>query len=293
MKKLLIGIELVALLGVIASIVFSALSIFAVKPLFLHNIRNVSDSHSTIITPPYWTFWIWFLIYPTQMIWALYALLEKRGSEAATKTNVGFYAMGALLTVPWLFLFDRGHFIPALVVLAAAAVCLNVSATSLSKRVVTYQPVDAAGYRIFFINAIVTFASWLEVATLLNLALVLKDYEVDDGVTSGVCLSILVTNIGVWMIMDGVWLLRYTRLLFAPYIVWLWAAIGIAVNTDDSAVRIIVSILAGVVGFALIARTAIVIALSCVMDVEGEYRVRYEKAPAAEMDEDVLVFEAT
>merc|ERR1712193_159075 len=80
--------------------------------------------------------------------------------------------------------------------------------------------------------------TWTCIASLINLGTCLRYVALlDMEAVSHICLGILITLIVFYFILENLVLDNYIRLLLTPYLVVIWASIGIIVaNKDDETV---------------------------------------------------------
>jgi hypothetical protein len=125
-------------------------------------------------------------------------------------------------------LFDRELLWPALIALFLAQVTLYICTIISAKHLITYgqslidmgQGKEVWLVRILVHNAWGIYASWVTIATLLNLGIVLTYVaNMSVHIASSICLSILATELVVYFIVDNLFFERYLRYLITPYIV--------------------------------------------------------------------------
>ena len=116
-------------------------------------------------------------------------------------------------------------------------------------------------------NGIAFYASWVNIATLINFTIVLAYWgDMDQSDASTVSLSILTADLVVWFVLDIFLLDKLgTRYTFSPYIVVVWALAGILDNNYDAgSTNTIFTIVLIVVGsIALIAKISIMCVRYC------------------------------
>ena len=113
-------------------------------------------------------------------------------------------------------------------------------------------------------NGLSIYATWCTIATLLNLAMVMTYRSAHDISQQDACttsLAILSAEIVVFLVADWVFLDRYTRYTFTPYIVLVVALSGsLAKNyTDGARNTIFTLVLLGVAGVAALVKVFLLV----------------------------------
>lgn len=169
--------------------------------------------------------------------------------------------------IAWLFLFDRDH-IEASFAALIVSTCSLISALALSYRsldkscselVTQGRAVDIWLVRALVHNGLGIYGTWVSVATLLNLAMVITYSDGSDvsiSTASTVALGVLAAEIVVFVSTDLLLLDRYSRYTFTPYIVLVVALAGsISKNWESGATNSIFSaVLLGLAGAALLVK---------------------------------------
>ncbi|GFN89726.1 hypothetical protein PoB_001623200 [Plakobranchus ocellatus] len=216
--------------------------------IFKNTTGDLSDYFATDITPAGWTFSIWGFIYAWQAAWVLYSVINicRRGyGEKPAYTNPEFLppavivlsSITSCLGIAWLISFDRLEVEVAFV----ALICYSLG--MYAALVLSYRGLDKACptlaqqgrtteiwlTRALVHNGLAIQATWVSVATLLNLAMVLT-YSGDKIATikeaGTVSLSVLTVEIVVFAVTDLFLLDRYTRYTLTPYAVLVVALSG-------------------------------------------------------------------
>lgn len=244
----------------IVFIVTVALNALASQPqyssgIFTTDTGNVSHQHPTGITPANWTFSIWGAIYIWMALWIFYCqstICKLTGTSylyqeppVLPSSFYLIYILNLLLNITWLILFDRALFVPSFCVSLAmfitAIIPLGISVYNLNKYLdLMYKDrlsVQVWSIRILVQNGIGMYATWLLVATHLNLDFALfYRWGVTKYVSDLVPLCMLIVFIVTWFTLDILMLDNFTRYLFMPYVVLVVAFTGIVyakVNVND------------------------------------------------------------
>ena len=208
----------------------------------------MSDYFYTAITPAGWTFSIWGVIYTWQALWVIYSIINifrktPHGEPAYSSPEFippALFVLAATtscLGVAWLITFDRLEVEVAFVMLTLYSLGMYASLTVSYRALDTASPELAQQGRTSEIwltrglvhNGLAMQATWVSVATLLNLAMVLtysgsKVASVDTAAT--VSLSVLTLEIAVFAVTDLCLLDRWTRYTLTPYVVLVVALSG-------------------------------------------------------------------
>ncbi len=145
--------------------------------------------------------------------------------------------VGACLNAAWLLTFDRQEIEAAFVTLLLYSVLYYVTLG------ITYAALDKASPRLveqkrtveiwltraLLHNGLAMQATWVSIATLLNMAMVMT-YRADPGVNTTdaatTSLSVLTVEIVVFAVTDLGFLDRYSRYTVTPYVVVVVALLG-------------------------------------------------------------------
>ena len=152
------------------------------------------------------------------------------------------YILNLLLNISWLILFDRTLFVAsfgvALGMFLTAVIPLGISIYNLYKYLdLMYKDrlsVQVWSIRILVQNGIAMYATWLLVATHLNLDIALYyRWGVTKYVSDLVPLCMLIVFIVTWATLDILMLDSFTRYLFMPYVVLVVAFTGVVYAQVD------------------------------------------------------------
>jgi len=271
-KKLLIGINFLALAGLLF---FSYLSTKP-SPLFPRTQVNVSHDHPTEITPSDGTFAIWGVIYSLQVAWTIYSLslnVRKDYGDILPGKFYSYYILSSACNLLWLFAWARVQFGMSLALIFGIALCLVLSVIYASDGLFNYlnqfpsktgkpNKVDVWCVRILVQNGILFYATWVSIATCINLAVYLEyNLGVDRSKSGTAALAILTSIIILWFVLENFVVLEYTRYIISEYIVLIVALSGVikAHWTDghgNQAFALALLILSGVL---LVARIALIV----------------------------------
>lgn len=259
---------------------FAASDIGWKSGIFLNTTNVVSDIFYVEITPAGWMFSVWGVIYIWQGLWLVYGL-----ASIFRKSDSGYlyitppvmppviyvcFILNNLFNVGWLFLWDRLQIGWALPVIGLVPVALYVALFFSFRGLYNYGHIllkqgmnkDIWLIRLLVQNGLAFYATWVTIAPLLNVAIVLHYIgKVAMDTSCTIALSILVVEILAWCIVDN-WLLdRYTRYTFSPYIILnLALSASIAKNWDAAKTNSIFSaVLMGIVIFLTILKVVVMI----------------------------------
>ncbi|XP_060596623.1 uncharacterized protein LOC132750632 [Ruditapes philippinarum] len=240
------------------AMVFNGFASVENNDLYKSSTSELSDKYNLEITPPGFTFIIWGVIYTWQALWILYAivnLFRKRESEPYYTNPVLLpvpflvsYLVNQALNCGWLVAFDREQLELALAILflivVTLLICLFFSYRNLNREIDVLikqeRKSDVWLTRFLVQNGLGIYATWTAIATHLNFGFVLAYRSAHDiGVknSSTIALGVLSGFILLFLVTDWVFLDRYTRYTFTPYLVLVWALYGVLVNNYESGAR--------------------------------------------------------
>ena len=223
---------------------FSVLSVSV--GIYANNTGTISDAYPTGLTPSGWTFSIWGIIYLWQALWLVYAVstLFRRGVDGYLYYSPDIlpayiyicYMINNITNVVWLVVWSQASMIAALVVILIATgflyVCSAGSYFGVSNNIEVLVQ-NGLQKEIWFMrwlvqNGIGIYDTWLSVATLINLTIVIIEHtsmSYEDASTLG--LVLLGAELVGWFFTDILLLDRFTRYVFVPYLVYMFALSGI------------------------------------------------------------------
>ncbi|KAK7092917.1 uncharacterized protein [Littorina saxatilis] len=285
-KGWFMALVIVSLLIQLLVYFFNAAQPDFIKGIFKNTVGNQSDKYALEITPSGWTFSIWGFIYAWQAVWVFYSLVNlcRRTHEGPVYLCPAIlppalfvtFILANICNITWLFVFDNDIIEAAFVSLGGIAVFLILGL------VVSYRALDAASPKLveqkrtvdiwlvrgFVHNGLGIYATWCCIATLLNLAMVIR-YRSDPVISTEdactVALAVLSAEIVVFAITDLFVLDRYTRYTLTPYIVVVVALIGsIDKNWEDGARNsIFTAVLLGMGAAALVLKIVMLLYRHC------------------------------
>jgi len=204
---------------------------------FIRNTTGaLSDKYYLEVTPSGWTFSIWGFIYTWQFLWICYSLSIFCRVQAPLVLGPLFcalYIASCFCNAGWMITFGMEDIVTACVLLFGIVICLYGTLAVVYVRVRSLEGTDKFPKRDFIavqclvINGIAFYATWVSIASLLNLAMVLiykHGVKQEDGCT--LSLSILACEIVLWFVMDVAILSNMTKYTLSPWIVLIVALIG-------------------------------------------------------------------
>jgi hypothetical protein len=237
-----IMIVLNTILFVIMAFFNAAASTPLIKGLFKNKTNEISNVAEVSITPAGWTFSTWGIIYAWQILWLIFNIVlifikDKNGQPLFRSPVVLsplfhlFITFNFVLNIVWLFIWDNQDFTGAFIGIFFMTAVLYVAIVISHKNVYDAQNELSSTkwviwlYRIFANNGLAFYATWISVATIINLAIAIT-YKWTDAKdrtywisTSGVIgLSILAILLIAYFLMDIYFFEKYLRYTFSPYI---------------------------------------------------------------------------
>jgi len=233
---------------------------------------DISALYETPITPSGWTFGIWGIIYTQQAAWLLYGIASifriSQAGKLYCSPNVLPPSIYVLFTInlfangAWLILWDREQMTAALVVCflmstplyAAISVACSTMQMYKEQLYVVGLKRDILWLRLLVQNGLATYGTWLVVATLINLVIVLH-YSAGMAADKAAYIAqgILIGIVIIYHCVTNFVLNMYTRYLISPYLVLIWALSGIVDKhpvTDGNGI-FSVFLLAAVIGLCI------------------------------------------
>lgn len=223
--------------------------------MYLSETGAVSDKYPTAFTPAGWTFSIWTFIYAWQLLHSAYSLsliCRQTSNGQYLYVNPGhihfsFYIVYLLnngFNIGWIFLFDREFLEASFVFICLITVTLYICG------VIICRYLDQSGSylvstggmkeiwltRVFTLNGIAFYGTWVTLASLLNFAIVLEHRAGVESITCAwVALGIVAAELLTWFTLETFVFDRYLRYCFGPYIVLPIALGGILSKNLDPA----------------------------------------------------------
>ena len=183
-----IMIVLNTILFIIMALFNAAASTQLIKGLFKNKTNEISSVAEVSITPAGWTFSSWGIIYAWQILWLIFNIVlifikDKNGQPLFRSPVVLsplfhlFITFNFVLNIVWLFIWDNQDFTGAFIGLFFMTAVLYVAIVISHKNVYDSQNELSSTkwviwlYRIFVNNGLAFYATWISVATNLNLAI--------------------------------------------------------------------------------------------------------------------------
>lgn len=222
---------------------------------FPNGTRNVSDAYYTEITPDYWTFSIWGIIFAWQALWILYgwsfflrSVFLKGPAFMGTISLIVYplYTIANALNIVWIYLWGNDlpqAGFPILIIISFFLWCaiavqvyyLYKIAHTLPDQRLTWFKIDYYVTQGLVVNGLIIYATWTTIATLVNFTIVLQyygdDYDATDVAT--VSLVLLIVELAVYFTLENTVLDRFLRFSFLVYPVVIWALSGIVSGHYD------------------------------------------------------------
>ena len=167
-----------ALIAPIACAIFQILT--PTLPLlgFGRPIGDQSDSVRTLITPVGWAFAIWGVLYTGTLVFAIYQALPKHRDDALL-ARIRWPAAGAFLGNGVWALYTQTFSLTAIsvIIILGTLACL----LAIYRIVAAWPAPFTAGERWCVVLPLTALASWLTVASIVNIAAALRFHGVEGG----------------------------------------------------------------------------------------------------------------
>lgn len=203
---------------------------------FKNQTGAVSDIFYTEITPAGWAFAIWGIIYTWQTIWIIYGWSFVFRPKFKKTINPGVYVLytfSNISNIIWIYLWGNDYpqaafpFIALISFFLWCAIGVEVVYLyKISPPSVNIKAFKIEGYlsQIIVVNGLVIYATWVTIATLINLTIVIQYYGGLNGTDSGtVALTVLMFELIVYFVLENTILDRFLRFVFMVYPVVIWA----------------------------------------------------------------------
>lgn len=221
--------------------------VFLDTPIFKSTQVNLSAKYDTAITPAGWTFSIWGVIYAWQALHLIYGfiLLWRKTSQQdyiyivpnpiGTKFYIA-YTFSCLFNIGWIFTFDRELLIVSLIFLIAIALSLYTSVILAARQLYLSGAEmeklkltkDIWFVRMFVHNGVAFYCAWTNVASLLNVCIVLHYVNgVDRGTCAWIAAVTLTVIVFIVFVLEVFVFDKYVRYIFSHYITLVVALSGI------------------------------------------------------------------
>ena len=283
--KVVFEVALLALVTV-AFVVDIIINIFATRDVRRFGFQNrTGDLFQTQVTPAGWVFSIWGLIYTWQGVWLVYGWSFVCPCRPSTRrpifwgVYVAFTAVCAL-NIAWLYAWGNVLAQVSLAFIVVLFVLLYGTVGMLSYNLYRNTPdlereglrCDLWFTRIVVLNGLGLYASWVTIATCLNIGIVVQYYSptpaaaevLGSGSGGGqglntaletnagtVILALLAAIVLVYFVLENTVLDRLTRFVVVFYPTVIWALTGVVVEhwnkEDNNRNAIFAAVLLGVV----------------------------------------------
>jgi len=244
-----LSLILISVFTFILTTVFNGLagSGAGVPTIFYSTVGNLSDEYQLFITPAGFTFTIWSVIY----LWLAISLLcltislwarESGGGRVyltppvATPPVTATLSVNFICNLVWIFLWDREQTVAASVFLFLIAITNITTLAFFLKNIEDNSHKFERGSSTFYwgiiyrviANGLGIYTAWTVIASLINFSTAMTYSGGVPMLTSClVSLSLLHVLALSWFLLSSLVLHRYTRFLYTPFLVVIWAALGI------------------------------------------------------------------
>nr|CAB3262978.1 uncharacterized protein LOC100186076 [Phallusia mammillata] len=253
MNKVQIVLVFAAFFIYIIALVISYLSSARIPGLFYNTLSNLNNKYAQQVSPKSIAFGIiWPIIYFWNLVGIIYIVVScflpvakspvKMAPSLVPKTFLISYCAAFIVTVGWLFAFDREVMGLSFALLLVAALSVYVSVGALCKAAAdNAEALEKDNKVVFWLmrilvqNGLSLLGTWLTVATLVNLAVVIiyeDSFGLEAAVQRGtisivngstVSLVILLVIVITWFVLENFVLEKYCRYLYTIYPVFILA----------------------------------------------------------------------
>lgn len=207
------------------------------------------------ITPAKSTFSIWVVNFTWIALWLTYLVTTicrtyDDGTKYIFQLNILpryiflLFLLYNLLSLGWLFAFDREEFVASLVIiiclLFSIIAILKTSYVGLNKRLALMKGkklgAEIWSVRLLLQNGYSFIGGWVFVITVLNLGIALAyggSISLSISWSSTISLILIAVLVPLYFILDVTILSPYTLYTCSPYISLIWAFVGIVAESFD------------------------------------------------------------
>ena len=207
---------------------------------------GVSDKFYTQITPAGWTFAIWSVIYIWQIAflvygWTFTSISQSTADFPFSSQSLVLYACVNVCNIIWILLW--GYELPQYSFPVIFILELLLYAAIRNEAQYLFQLEDSANHlttkgdrlrfdlnfaRYLILNGMSIYASWITVANLINLAIVLEYYGPFSASFAGtVSLVLLAADVVMYFILENTVVGNFAQYVFIVYPTLIWATSGV------------------------------------------------------------------
>ena len=241
----------VTTIAFVAALIVNTLAFLPIadKLGFKNTTSEVSDMFYTQVTPAWWTFAVWSAIYVWQAAWIGYGwtfVLQDSSAVVPFSTkSLILYALVNVCNVIWIYLWGNElpqYSYPVLFILELllyasirneAQHIFQIEQSANYYTVVHKDVTDLLGFNLNFarnliLNGMSMYATWITVANLINLAIVLQYYGPFSAALAGtISLVLLGADVVIYFVLENTLIGNFSRYVFVVYPTFSWALFGV------------------------------------------------------------------
>jgi len=251
--------------------------------IFQNSTGDISNANEVNITPAGWTFSTWGIIYTWQTLWLIFNVVLifikyenlrlYREPPVLTPLFHIFIFANFCFNAGWLALWDQQHFTWSFILILFMLLSLYVALVISHNNIYNSEPFlrnkkwVLVCYRALVNNGLAFYATWLTVATCLNLAIAMtyewvSSDQIDEfrNVSAIISLCILGTLLAIYFSLDIYFLEKFLRYTFSTYLQLFIAFSGILSknwNGGESGSSILTLILVIMVGIMFVVKIGV------------------------------------
>ena len=236
-----------AIVNLVAVLAAFGINVFAnINPPNGLTIGGISNQlfGDILITPANYAFAIWGIIYLGLFSFAIYQVLPSQRNSILLQKLGCKIAIASLAQIVWVFAFLYRQFLLSLLLMLVILGALIAGYLAIKSQIKSLKQ------KWFVAIPLSIYLGWISVATVVNVATVLKDINWDGwGITPQVWTVIMLLVVGV----IGVIIALQKNLAFTG--VYLWALIAIAIkNSANTFIMFTAIIVALIIGLVLLSK---------------------------------------
>lgn len=201
---------------------------------------EISNQINVLITPAGYAFSIWSLIYVLIGIWIIRQFVGNRGDSAVYANTTVWFILSSLFNIGWILVWHYELFVISVVIMLLYLVSL----------IMLYRKLDESEPDFFDRAPFSINLGWISVATIVNIAYVLKVNGWDGFGLTDETWTVIMLVIGA--ILAIVFRLKEKDFLYPLVFVWAYIAIGVKNYGETDLAAYTAFILAGILLVAAI-----------------------------------------
>ncbi|WP_455675726.1 tryptophan-rich sensory protein [Pradoshia sp.] len=196
---------------------------------------ELSNQINVLITPAGYAFSIWSLIYVLIGIWIIRQFIGDKGDSAVYTNTSAWFILSSLFNIVWIIVWHYELFMISVIIMLLYLVSL----------IMLYRKLTEAGPTFFDKAPFSINLGWISVATIVNIAYVLKFNGWDGFGLTDETWTVIMLIVGT--ILAVIFRLKERDFLYPLVFVWAYIAIGVKNYGEPDLAAYTAFILAGII----------------------------------------------